>query len=116
MAVKRTYFLVLLIAFSVQKNLVSLLQDDFAIKLDPIYDKSKVTFGRNSNTKLVIINEQNLKSISQNKNNRQYFSNKNINKSSKKLVVNEYNFKTNHNIINKDNYNSKYNRKHTNGL
>ena len=41
MAAKISYFLVLLIAFSVQKNLVSLLQDDFAIKLDPIYDKSK---------------------------------------------------------------------------
>ena len=41
MAAKISYFLVLLIAFSVQKNLVSLLQDDFAIKLDPTYDKSK---------------------------------------------------------------------------
>ena len=86
------------------------------ITFSPTNYKSKAIFGRNSNTKLVIINEQNLKSISQNKNNRQYFSNKNINKSSKKLVVNEYNFKTNRNIINKDNYNSKYNRKHTNGL
>ena len=41
MAAKISYFLALLIAFSVQKNLVSLLQDDFAIKLDPTYDKSK---------------------------------------------------------------------------
>ena len=81
----------------------------------PTNYKSKVIFGRNSNTKLVIINDQNLKTFSQNKKSKQYFPNKNINKSSKKLVINEYNLKTNQNIINKDFYNNKYFRKHTNG-
>ena len=86
------------------------------ITFSPSNYKSKVIFGRNSNTKLIIINEQNLKSIGQNKNNRQYFSNKNINnKSSKKLIINEYNFKTNSNIINNGNYTNKFYRKHTNG-
>ena len=86
------------------------------ITFSPSNYKSKVIFGRNSNTKLIIINEQNLKSIGQNKNNRQYFSNKNINnKSSKKLIINEYNFKTNSNIINNGNYTNKLYRKHTNG-
>ena len=67
--------------------------------------KSNAIFGRNSNTKLVIINEQNLKSLNQPKKNNHYFSNKNINKSSKKLIINEYNYKTNANT-NKRNYNN----------
>jgi hypothetical protein len=67
--------------------------------------KSNAIFGRNSNTKLVIINEQNLKSLNQSKKNNHYFSNKNINKSSKKLIINEYNYKTNANT-NKRNYNN----------
>ena len=85
------------------------------ITFSPTNYKSKVIFGRNSNTKLIIINEQNIKSISQNKKNKQHFSNKNINKSSKKIVINEYNFKNSQNIINKDNFNDKFFRKHTNG-
>ena len=86
------------------------------ITFSPSNYKSKVIFGRNNNTKLIIINEQNLKSISQNKNNKQYFSNKNINnKSSKKLTINEYNFKTSPNIINNGNYTNKYYRRYTNG-
>ena len=86
------------------------------ITFSPSNYKSKVIFGRNSNAKLIIINEQNLKTISQNKNNKQYFSNKNINnKSSKKLIINEYNFKTSPNIINNGNYENKYYRRHTNG-
>ena len=85
------------------------------ITFSPSNFKSKVIFGRNSNTKLLIINDQNIKSMSQNKKSKQYFSNKNINKSSKKLIINEYNFKTNQNIINKGNYTNKFFRKNTNG-
>ena len=64
------------------------------VNFSPSNFKSKVIFQRNSNNKLLIINEQNLKSISQRKKNIQYFSNKSINKSSKKLIINDYNFKS----------------------
>ncbi len=76
--------------------------------------KSKVIFGRNSHTKLVVINDYNQKTISQSKKNKQYLSNKNINKSSKKLIINEYNFKLNPNIINKGNYTNRFQKKYTN--
>ena len=75
--------------------------------------KSKVIFGRNNN-KLIIINEQNLKSMSQNKKNSQYFSNKSINKSSKKVIINDYNFKTYNNNLNKDFFNKYYGRNNNN--
>ena len=77
------------------------------------FHKSKAIFGRNSHTKLVVINDQNtnnIKSMSQKKN-RNYFSNKNINKSNKKLIINDYNYKINPNIINKENYTNRYHRK-----
>ena len=76
--------------------------------------KSKVIFGRNSHTKLVVINDHNQKAMSQTKKNKQYLSNKNINKSSKKLIINEYNFKLNPNIINKGNYTNRFQKKYTN--
>ncbi len=78
--------------------------------------KSKVIFGRNSHTKLVVINDQNtnnIKSVSQKKN-KQYFSNKNINKSTKKLITNDYNYKVNTNIINKGNLTNRYHKKNSN--
>ena len=46
--------------------------------------------------------------MNQTKRNKQYLSNKNVNKSSKKLVINEYNYKSNNNNINKGNYNKYY--------
>ena len=78
--------------------------------------KSKVIFGRNSHTKLVVINDQNtnnIKSVSQKKN-KQYFSNKNINKSTKKLITNDYNYKVNTHIINKGNLTNRYHKKNSN--
>ena len=61
--------------------------------------KSKGAFGRNSNRKLYLNNKPNLKPITQNTNKKLYFSNKNINtnlyESTKKILINEYNFKTN---------------------
>ena len=77
------------------------------------FHKSKAIFGRNSHTKLVVINDQNsnnIKSMSQKKN-KNYFSNKNINKSNKKLIINDYNYKINPNNINKENYTNRYHRK-----
>ena len=41
MVLKRSYFILLLISLSLQKNLLSYLQDDFAIKLETTFDKSK---------------------------------------------------------------------------
>ena len=79
-----------------------------AINSSPSYTKSKGIFERNNNRKLVIINEANLKTISQSKNNKQYFSNKNINKTPKKILINEYNFKNNTNIINRGNSTNKF--------
>jgi hypothetical protein len=61
----------------------------------------------------VVINDQNsnnIKSMSQKKN-KNYFSNKNINKSNKKLIINDYNYKINPNNINKENYTNRYHRK-----
>ena len=78
-----------------------------AINSSP-YSKSKAIFDRNSNRNLVIINETNLKTISQSRNNKQYFSNKTINKTPKKLLINDYNFKNNPNIINKGNSINKF--------
>ena len=78
-----------------------------AINSSP-YSKSKAIFDRNSNRNLVIINETNLKTISQSRNNKQYFSNKTINKTPKKLLINDYNFKNNPNIINKGNSTNKF--------
>jgi len=79
-----------------------------AINSSPSYSKSKAIFDRNSNRNLVIINETNLKTISQSRNNKQYFSNKTINKTPKKLLINDYNFKNNPNIINKGNSTNKF--------
>ena len=76
------------------KNMIKNIMNQ-VIAFSPPNIKSKVIFGRNSNTKLVVINEQNLKSLNETKKNKHYFSNKNINKPSKKLIINEYNFKTN---------------------
>lgn len=80
--------------------------------------KSKVIFGRNSRPKLVVINDQNTngnlnaKAVSQKKS-KHYYSNKNINKSNRKLIINDYNYRNHTNIINKGNYNttSRYNKK-----
>jgi endoglucanase len=41
MVFKKSYLILLLISLSLQKNFVSYLQDDFAIKLDPSFDQSK---------------------------------------------------------------------------
>ena len=79
-----------------------------AINSSPSYTKSKAIFDRNSNRNLVIINEANLRTISQSRNNKQYFSNKNINKTPKKILINEYNFKNNPELINKGNSTNKY--------
>ena len=48
MAFKKSYLLLLLLTLSNAKNLVSLLQDDFAIKLDPTYDKTKAVIDSGS--------------------------------------------------------------------
>ena len=64
----------------------------------------------------MVINDQNtnnIKSVSQKKN-KQYFSNKNINKSTKKLITNDYNYKVNTNIINKGNLTNRYHKKNSN--
>ena len=87
-----------------------------AISSSPSYTKSKGIFERNNNRKLVIINEANLKTISQSKNNKQYFSNKNINKTPKKILINEYNFKNNTNIINKGNSTNKFYKNYNYGI
>ena len=79
-----------------------------AINSSPSYTKSKAIFDRNSNRNLVIINEANLRTISQSRNNKQYFSNKNINKTPKKILINEYNFKNNPELIKKGNSTNKY--------
>ena len=79
-----------------------------AINSSPSYTKSKAIFDRNSKRDLVIINEANLRTISQSRNNKQYFSNKNINKTPKKILINEYNFKNNPELINKGNSTNKY--------
>ena len=75
------------------------------ISFSPSNYKSKVIFGRNSNTKLVLINEQNIKSMNESNKNKYHFTNRNLNKSTKKLIINEYNYKTNLNT-NKRNYNN----------
>ena len=41
MIFKKYYLILFILSFSIQKKLVTLLQDDFAIKLDPTYDQSK---------------------------------------------------------------------------
>ena len=74
-----------------------------ATNSSPSYTKSKAIFDRNSNRNLIIINEEYLNTISQSRNNKQYFSNKNINKTPKKILINEYNFKNNPGIINRGN-------------
>ena len=84
--------------------------------LDPILTfsssnlKSKVIFDKNKDKKMYIINDIKLKSISQRKKNSQYIYNKNANKSSKKLVINNHNLKTSQNIKNKGKYNNKFYR------
>ena len=91
-------------------------QDNIKMILDPILTfsstnlKSKVIFDKNKDKKMYIINDIKLKSISQRKKNSQYFSNKNGNKSSKKLVINNYNLKTSQIIKNKGKYNNKFYR------
>ena len=79
-----------------------------AINSSPSFTKSKAIFDRNSNRNLVIINEAHLRTISQSRNNKQYFSNKNINKTPKKILINEYNFKNNPELIKKGNSTNKY--------
>ena len=69
------------------------------ITTSPSNSKSKEVFWRNKNRKIFINNKPNLNLITENANNKIYVSNKNINanlyESSKKLYINEYNFKTN---------------------
>jgi hypothetical protein len=87
-----------------------------AINSSPSYTKSKAIFDRNSNRNLVIINEANLRTISQSRNNKQYFSNKNINKTPKKILINEYNYKNNPELINKGNSNNKFYKNYNYGI
>ena len=71
------------------KNVIKNIMNQ-VISFSPSNYKSKIIFGRNSNTKLVLIKE-NLKSVNESKKNKYY----NKNKSTKKLIINEYNYKTN---------------------
>ena len=50
MVLKKSYLLLFLISITIQKNLMSYLQDDYAIKLDPTYDKSKAVKDSGSKT------------------------------------------------------------------
>ena len=87
------------------------------INSSPTYTKSKGIFDRNSNRNLVIINEANLKTISQSRNNnKQYFSNKNINKTPKKILINEYNSKNNPELYNKGNSTNKFYKNYNYGI
>ena len=49
MAFKK-YLILFLLSFTIQKNLKSFLEDDFAVKLDPVYDKSKAIKDSGSKT------------------------------------------------------------------
>ena len=40
MVLKKAYLLLFLLSITIQKNLISFLQDDYAVKLDPTFDKS----------------------------------------------------------------------------
>ena len=77
------------------KNIIKNIMNQ-VISFSPSNIKSKNIFGRNNNTKLFLLNEPNIKSMNnESKIKKQYFSNKNIIKPSKKIIINEYNYKTN---------------------
>ena len=96
---------------STKKEIMKNMMNHFA-GFTPSNSKAKDIFGRDSNRKLILINEPNIKSLSQKKN-KQYFSNKNINinEANKNLIINEYNFKANQNLLNKENYSNKFHKK-----
>ena len=50
MAIKKIYLLLLFLSFTAQKGFMSFLQDDYAINLDPIYDKTQAITDTGSKT------------------------------------------------------------------